>query len=363
MKMSYITRFICFICLIMGTAMNILLFNLIYKLLKVTRLKRGILEKFLKFWCYHVIIAFMGLLFTRPFYFINRTRHVKNEKNIAIFNHCSEYDWIYILMIYYQLEMYEKLFILMKMELKKIPVLGYIILQHNHLFVNREKNSGDKEKIKRDIDGIKKHKEYTMFIFPEGTIPTTESCRNGQEFAKKSELSVNNEPFLPKNVLVPKVGGFNTIKTNLEVKYIIDGTIFNNPYYFMPDNEQTHVQYFFKERLPISPIILIQEVRNEDLADDFVYKSFYTKEKMIERYKEMVTRCPNTLLTYEETKAIMSDVLEDDRLDIKQLWVKSKYRHVIFLFTAIMYLSVGCGAYKATSCLARILRKLFETQK
>lgn len=362
-----IKRFFLFLFFGLGILTNIIFLHILYKLtIILNRRLRECVYKRIKFVCYHALITFTGLLYRRPFYLLYDKSIKKIGKNISTFNHCSDYDWIFVMVIYYHLEKYADMFVLMKAELGKIPLLGYVIAQNGHIFINRNKGEQSVCDIKEKINFYrKKNKNYTFFLFPEGTYPWTGAVKRMKTFAEKTQLKVDEEPFQPNNVLIPRTKGFSTISTNSDATHILDGTILNNPYHTMLVHEQTHLQYFMKEKVPISPIIIINKQENVNIEPDYLYKAFYEKEKLIEKYKSEL-KDKNKILEYDEIKKILrailprSDAVEgketsEKHSDLITLRVKSKYRHLFYLSTLLMDFGAFYGTYRGFRCLFRVL--------
>ena len=359
---SFYKRFPLVVFAILGGWTNIIMVCILYKFLCVFKKEtRKKIRKALKFYCYHLMISYSGLLFKKPFYFAGNVKKFKSRKNISIFNHCCDFDWIFIIIIYYNLGMYENLFFLMKQELGKIPLLGYLIRQQGHMLLHRKDREKDLSEIEKKILIYNKETEdFSIFLFPEGTYPYKEMYAKCKKYAEENDLKTAKGDFRPNNTLVPRKTGFNAVKQNLETRCIYNGTFLNNPYYFMFHNHQSFCEYFFHEKFPISPIVLMNVQENNNLTENFIYDCFQEKDLVIEKYKELIEKDKKKILNKEEIENILRKlklIKNDESVDV--LEVKSKYRYGIFIITTICQYAT----YRMIKKLILLAINLFKRNK
>lgn len=340
---------------ILGGLTNILVLCVIYKLVAKFKKNRGRRTyKLLKFYCYHLMISYLGLFFTRPFYFTGSVKKFKTKNNISIFNHSSDFDWVFILVIYYNLNMYETLFFLMKQELGKIPFLGYLVRANGHMMLSRKNKEKDLSEIKRGIARYNRgNNNFSIFLFPEGTYPHAETIEKTKEFAAKTKITVNDGEYMPHNTLIPRKTGFNTVKSNTDAKYIYNGLIINNPYFLVLSEHQSILSYFLFEKFSLQPVIFLNVVENNNLTEDYVYECFDEKDKIIEEYKKFNDTIKVVKKSKTELETIFNDISNNSKHKIfnnnvvlDELYVKSKFQKHIFIATTVFQVCFIWGLKK-----------------
>ncbi|OQS54623.1 hypothetical protein EHP00_124 [Ecytonucleospora hepatopenaei] len=337
MKNIWLLRIPLLIFSLLGGFLNICMLWIAYKLLGfIPFYKKRKAYKALKFYGYHVMISYMSLFFTRAFYFHGNVKKLKARKSISIFNHCSDFDWLFIIVIYYKLNMFENLFFLMKKELGKIPVFGYLIQQNGHLLISRSDKNSDICEIQRYVKKYNKTNEkFSIFIFPEGTYLHKKSIKKTLEFAEKTNLTIKNEEYRPTHTLIPRVTGFNTVQNDLNAKCIYNGLILNNPYFKIFEEVQGNLSYLLCEKVPLQPVILLDAISIHRINENFMYECFYEKEKTIKKYIENIDG--KNILSKEELEQILKNIgVIKKHSCLSKTYVKSKYQIQIFLFTTLV---------------------------
>lgn len=341
----------------LGFALNMLLIYITYKIANLFNNKaKKWMHKHAKFAGYHIILAFSSLLWTRPFYLYCNKSQISKNKTISICNHVCDFDWIYIMRIYYYLGLYEELFFLLKNQLVQIPLVGYILLKHGHIPLTRNNTAKDITTIENSIIEIQKRFEnFSIFIFPEGTYPSQRSIEKSLLFSQEKKIVLDGIPFQPKNVLIPKTNGFNTLVRLINPTYILDSTILNNPYILMLSEEMTIFEYLFAEKIHISPIFIVNIVSNNKLDENFIFKSFDKKNKLIEKYKKQLHT--NERINVDDIQNILSIILPDQSIQIEQLYITTQYKYTVFTYTVFVYVFLGWNVYKLIKLIILILFK------
>lgn len=340
----------------MGFILNVILIYTIYKIANLFNSKaKKWIHKHAKFAGYHVILAFSSLLWTRPFYLYCNGSRISKNKTVSICNHVCDFDWIYIMRIYYYFGLYEELFFLLKNQLVQLPLIGYILLKHGHIPLTRTNTAKDIATIENSIKEIQKRFEhFSVFIFPEGTYPSRRSVEKSLLFSEEKQIIVNGILFQPKNILMPRTNGFNTLVRLINPGYILDSTILNNPYILMLSEKMTIVEYLFTEKIHISPIFIVSIVSTNKLDENFVFRAFDEKNKLIEKYKNQLYN--NEKIHLDDVRNILGIIFPEQSIQIEQLYITTQHRYTIFTYTIVIYVLLGWNIYK----LIRLILILFK---
>lgn len=296
----------------------------------------------IKYFCkqlsYHLVFSVLSEWFTHPIYVRVDKRIFQHKKIVTISNHCSNYDWVFLLIFFDKYNLKDSL-ILLKRSIGKIPFVGYLIQQFGHVYLTRSRNV-DVRVLENTALEARKKQQYNIAMYPEGTYIFTESLKKAQEYASKTNVLINNVPFLPRLVLLPRRTGFNTIVNTLDDHYdgVIDMTIMMNPYIFMPSEEFSMSDLFLEQKQVMSQCILVDFVRRDEIGADFLEKLFKKKENKIKNYIEIIEK--KTVIQKDDFIKLLEIIDRENNNEalIDMLQITSSYKLLILIiFPAIFF--------------------------
>lgn len=291
----------------------------------------------MKVFGHHAAISMLGFWFKRPIFLKYNKEVKKHSLNLVISNHCSDYDWLFVSHVFFHLDQYRSLYIMMKRSLSQLPIIGRIMRSFRHLFLNRSKKK-DISIINQYTKEMLKEKEYNILIFPEGTYPYQSSLEHAKTFAKNSNLIVNNKKYIPERVLVPRKLGFDLVKKGLKNSYegLIDVTLMVNPYMKMPSEECSIKDFFINERKFINEAILVDYIPKKSLHSNFLIEDFSQKDKILDLYS---SKYNGEFKNIEDFKKFLqqSNLIKKDDV-IEEIHMKSPWRFYFLLFPYILLL-------------------------
>lgn len=343
-------------------------------------------HKYIKRLWLHLTMSALFVYFPKPLFVYYDPRVLENTKNIIISNHLTEFDWLMILAVLYKLGRYDHVCIVLKDSLKNIPLLGYGMKYFGFIFLNRRIEK-DRVIINDGVSRLKDTGCFDLLLFPEGTYLDSESSIVTKEYIKNNPVVLDEEEFVPSEVLVPRVTGFNLIRETLKEEYIIDDDVikekddvkkdidnnaFNkekeknqlnkkkdkdndnlkntvkryvdgviditmlvNPYTKYPQDVYTYTRTLtdFNDRIGFSFFLeYVEDIKDED----FVYKRFKIKDKLIKKYKEEHKDIKNMKEFQDLTRNLNMEKkgYKYDKIYIQSQWGPIFY--TIFLFSAVM---------------------------
>lgn len=207
---------------------------------------------------------------------IKLTFKYKTKKfyNLGISNHVSEFDILLLYMIFLKHNIDYSL--IADERFKNYPIIKQWTHQNNTIFVSRKDGDG--------CESIRKNTNINsnVFIFPEGTLYYKPMIK------KSNKICVANNIVKYKNVLCPKINGFNTLKEILKPKYITNITfkyIFDDETFLKESQTPLTISHLLKHR-PKEIIIYIDRVKvdtNADNADNAdINEIFREKDKLLD---------------------------------------------------------------------------------
>lgn len=124
------------------------------------------------------------------------------RRAIVIANHQMYTDWLYIWYLAYRNvgDMGAHIYIIMKESLKKLPILGYGMINYSFVFLARNWRR-DAEKMACQFNETSKRDSFWMLIFPEGTNMSHNNRQKSHQWARKTNKPIWN------GVLLPRVKG------------------------------------------------------------------------------------------------------------------------------------------------------------
>lgn len=282
---------------------------------------------------YHLVVSVIGSWFPHPIYVKYNKDILRYRKTITISNHCSDYDWFFLLVFFHDFEMHDSR-ILLKRELGDVSLLGFLIRKFGHVLLNRQK-AKDIRIINDAMGLLKEETKYNIAIYPEGTYIFQEALQKTRKFAEEANIAVDNEPFIPKFVLVPRKTGFNVISDRLGDGYdgIVDITIMMNPYVHMPSEDCPPYELFLKQKLVMNQVLIIDFVPRKEVVAGFLERSFKKKEDRIRAYTKAITGAVDTDEKFKKTLESIEITRKGE--DTKTLYVYTPYRSIIYTFPLI----------------------------
>lgn len=332
------------ICImVLYTPMIVLYLAIIYAVLFINqanpwgRLKRTVSVCSKRF-TFHLLVTLLGHWFPNPIYIKYNRKILKYRKTITISNHCSDYDWFFLLIVFHEFGIHDSR-ILLKKSLGSIPVVGFIVRKFGHICLNRAR-SRDIQIIKKAIRPISKSPNYNITLYPEGTYLFPDALQSTRKFARETKLEVDNEPFIPNLVLLPRKTGFNLITNILDDDYdgIIDITIMMNPYVYMPCEDCPPFELFFNQKLVMNQFMLVDFVPRSEITKDFLERSFKRKEERIRAYIDYTQEPVDSERKFLDTIDKIEKIGEDE--ETKTILVYSPYGPMLFIFPVALIIAV-----------------------
>lgn len=194
----------------------------------------------------------------------------KKINNFVISNHVSEFD---IFILYYILIKNNiKLRWVGDERLKNFPILGKWAQDKKGIFINRNKNGCSQ--LKKQIK-----KNDKIIIFPEGTLFYKHMIK------KSNKICIENNIPKYKNVLCPKINGFNTISKIIEPKILTDITLiyhYKNKKFLSKSLKPLTIKNLLLNP-PYKITVHIKNIKTKNKTRNFVNKIFYKKDKLIQK--------------------------------------------------------------------------------
>ncbi|KAH9411448.1 acyltransferase [Ordospora pajunii] len=242
-----------------------------------------------------------------------------NRRNIVISNHLTEYDWLFISCVMHHFRRFGCMYIILKMSLKDIPLLGYGMRFFEFIFLNR-RLSKDKELIMSGASNLKKKTRYDLLLFPEGTYIDKVSHEKSHEWARSGKTMVDGHVFDPEEVILPRTTGFDILRANMkdDMDGILDITIIGNPYVKYPNDVFSYREVLVNKSCMVNFMFFLDYIPSNDGMDskEFLLRRFERKEKMIRHYKE-IQGC-DKIQDMEEFRKV-ADLLCDVRVEYKDV--------------------------------------------
>ncbi|KAF7697652.1 Lysocardiolipin acyltransferase 1 [Cucumispora dikerogammari] len=214
-------------------------------------LKKNLVSNIKRLWV-QITFYFFSFVFPNNINMAYDKKIFDKKKVIIICNHISNFDWIIVMRILYEFDLYDDCYFIMKESLSKIFFIGFCMKIFGFIFLKR--NWAEDKKILKKQVGLIKQNDFSIVIFPEGTFLDEGSRERMQTFIKTKSVNFN-----PTYTLYPKVNGFNTIydMTADILDSIIDITIVAKPFHPNPGTEYTLNTVLFEKQYKMKWSILI----------------------------------------------------------------------------------------------------------
>ncbi|KAI5172369.1 lysocardiolipin and lysophospholipid acyltransferase [Pancytospora epiphaga] len=320
---------------------------ILYILLAVTqilpssRLRRKV-TVCLKRFSFHFLVAILSHWFPNPVYIKFNPEILKHRRTITISNHCSDYDWFFLLVLFHEMKISDT-HILLKKSLGTIPFIGFILKRFGHICLNRARVH-DIDIIKKAVKPLLRQSTYNIAMYPEGTYLFPEAIKSTREYAKKTKVEVDNEPFIPKLVLLPRKTGFNVIRESLGSGFdgVIDITIMMNPYVYMPSRDCPPYELFFTQNIVMNQFMIVDYIPRENIETDFLDRTFKRKEERIKAYIDYTQEPVDSEKKFIKTINKIENTLENEVLRTIQIYTPYGPAIIIVPYAFYIFIYFAC---------------------
>ncbi|KAJ1836614.1 hypothetical protein LPJ63_000106 [Coemansia sp. RSA 2711] len=210
---------------------------------------------------------------------------------MVISNHQTYFDWIIIWIVSYFVRCHGFMKIILKAELKRVPVFGWGMYFLDFIFLKR-KWADDKQTFKDHMQRIVAHEDPAwLLIFPEGTVICEKRTAISDKYAEKMGLR------RPEHTLLPRVSGSRVCLSQLRprIEYLYDLTIGYEGLKSgdIPENEYGLVSMYGKCVYPREIHIHVKRYPVADIPDDeegfsqWMHNVFVEKDKRMAKYYEL----------------------------------------------------------------------------
>ena len=191
---------------------------------------------------------------------------IKKFYPIVVSNHVSELDPFILYLIFNNHNV--KYRFISANRIKNIPIFGLIANYFDTIYIDRTKPKNAINELKKKIT-----KKDNICIFPEGTLYYKDMIKKSNKICKK----LNIKKF--KNVLCPKISGFNTIKSILQPRYITNITlkfIYSDKKFIKNSKDPLTILFLIKNP-PIKIICVIKNIK-VNKSKNFIVELFRNKD-------------------------------------------------------------------------------------
>ncbi|KAJ2674855.1 hypothetical protein IWW42_001357 [Coemansia sp. RSA 1085] len=210
---------------------------------------------------------------------------------MIISNHQTYFDWIIIWIVSYCVRCHGYMKIILKAELKHVPVFGWGMQFLDFIFLKR-KWADDKQTFTDHMQRIVAHTDPAwLLIFPEGTVICEKRTAISDKYAEKMGLR------RPEHTLLPRVSGSRVCLSQLRprIQYLYDFTIAYEGLKAgdIPEDEYGLVSMYGKCVYPREIHIHIKKYPVADIPDDeegfskWMHNVFVEKDKRMAKYYEL----------------------------------------------------------------------------
>lgn len=257
---------------------------------------KSILLKYIKYYVNQNVSFAFSPYFPDEMLLIYDKRILDSQKNIIISNHLWDFDWIFITRIMDHFNKLRDIFVVLKSDIRKIPLVGYVIEKFDYIFIDRREDGPKANRIlnpseiienfEKKLVKLKNLNPFNILIFPEGCYPLNGTYYRAQKYADLKEENGEPLPFYPTRVLIPKSGGFESIKNTIpDFDGVIDFTFFPHPYKAsIKDSDFSIKNMFFDGSHKISFHFLISYFPKNEIGSTFLMDSFLQKQNLLEKF-------------------------------------------------------------------------------
>lgn len=282
-------------------------------------------------------VTLLGFYFVHPTYVCFDKSILKQKKCILLSNHLTNYDWIYLLVIFNKLKMYEDIVIILKESLSNMPIYGYGMKVFGYIFLKREWNK-DQEILAQGLKRMREKDKYFLLLFPEGTFIDSQTHPKSKKFCESNNVIVDSKPFDSSHVLLPRKTGFEMIYQNLNgtIDGIVDVTLLINPYQNYPSEDFVLWDVFIKRSKRLKFCCLLEFVEKSEVSQkDWLYKNYFEKDKIIEKYR-LNDGLMNLNEFKEKSKILLKKDTDNYNYETVYIWCDYSKYYLIGLFLTFM---------------------------
>ncbi|KAH8550352.1 acyltransferase-domain-containing protein [Umbelopsis sp. PMI_123] len=201
---------------------------------------------------------------------------------LFISNHQIYADWIYVWCIAHLANAHGSLKIILKDDLRKVPLAGWGMLIFDFIFMKRKLNE-DQHNMISNLERAKKKVDSPMWLllFPEGTVISHKNRKISKNFAEKNGYTD------PKYQLLPRSTGLRICTNTLgnSVKYLYDATIGYSGIKAgdVPEEVYTLRSIFFLKRYPKKIHVHLRRYLISDIPTEEEAYAAWLRERWAEK--------------------------------------------------------------------------------
>lgn len=212
----------------------------------------------------------------------------KKERVLYLSNHQSAVDWIVVHMLAARQGNVGQARYIMKSDLQKVPIYGFIFDQHGCVYVNRD--NFKKQKMERALDYLKNPRiPLWLILFPEGTrfVPGSATATKSRTFAEEQGLT----PL--QHLLMPRTRGMHLtldkLQDNIDAIYdvtvVYEGTVDETGKRIQAPNLFGYFRGTCKRiHIHTKRIDMTEVPRDAKALQKWTYNLYLEKDKMLEKY-------------------------------------------------------------------------------
>ncbi len=289
---------------------------------------------------FNMVEIIFSPLFPHPIYIRYDRRILETNRMIVTSNHCTDYDWLFIMTLFHKWNRLSRLTLLIKKQLETVPLVGLYLRANRNIFLYRNNPEEDLKVIKKSCSELSKENKITILLFPEGTYPYEKADIKSKEFAKEHNLQFNGFPFTPRNILIPRTKGYCKIEQNFDYEYVADFTLFTNPYKYRVNEDLSLFKLIFTEKNIFSPLFNISLFDREEASkENFIMDRFMEKDEILEKYRNEFKSIH--LKNVTEALALFKRLYSDESgMELDVIYIRSRYQMLFNLFVLLIYIMI-----------------------
>lgn len=216
------------------------------------------------------------------------------ESALWFANHRTRIDWMLLWSVLLRTTTLDKIRIVLKAPLRRIPIFGWAMQHFIFIFLQR-KWTDDQVNLQKLLPFLTKNEPHTSYlIFPEGTDLSKENLEKSAAFAKKNGLQVREYSLYPRTTGWTFM--FPLLRDKLSAVY--DVTLFYEDY---APNERPSEKALLSGRLPRKIHFYIERTdikefdgdSNQETLAEWMEARFARKEAHLKRFYEEKGRLPD----------------------------------------------------------------------
>ncbi|TMW62397.1 hypothetical protein Poli38472_009890 [Pythium oligandrum] len=217
---------------------------------------------------------------------------MNGERALWISNHRTRIDWMLAWSMAVRLQVLDRLKIILKAPLRKIPIFGWAMQHFLFIFLNR-RWADDQVMLKEYLPFLcEKEKGASFLIFPEGTDLSDQNLVKSEAFAEKNGLEKRQYSLYPRTTGWTFI--FPQLRANLDAVY--DITMFYVDY---TPNERPSELSLLSGRMPRTLYFYLERIKVSELPSEekelstWVETRFTQKEAHLKAFYEENGKLPD----------------------------------------------------------------------